>query len=117
MRTQTPPEQHAEVPPAAEPPCRSAKAQAPAVGPGVSEPALSSRPQPDLSARPRLHVPDRQQLLPPMTIDEVLEPDHPARSVWDYVQGLDLTLLYDRIRARGSRAGRPACDPRLLVAL
>ena len=60
---------------------------------------------------------DRQQLLSPMTIDELLEPDHPARAVWSYVQGLDLTPLYDRIRARGHLAGRPAIDPRLLAAL
>jgi transposase len=52
-----------------------------------------------------------------MTIDELLEPDHPARAVWAYVEGLDLTPLYDRIRARGHVAGRPAIDPRLLVAL
>jgi transposase len=30
---------------------------------------------------------------------------------------LDLSVLYNRIRARGSLAGRPAIDPRLLVAL
>jgi transposase len=30
---------------------------------------------------------------------------------------LDLTPLYDRIRARGNVAGRPPIDPRLLVAL
>ncbi|HSU84258.1 MAG TPA: IS1182 family transposase, partial [Thermoanaerobaculia bacterium] len=52
-----------------------------------------------------------------MTIDELLEPDHPARAVWSYVERLDLTPLYDRIRARGHSAGRPAIDPRLLVAL
>jgi transposase len=52
-----------------------------------------------------------------MTIDELLEADHPARDVWSYVQNLDLTPLYARIRARGSIAGRPAIDPRLLVAL
>ena len=45
------------------------------------------------------------------------KPDHPARAVWSYVEGLDLTFLYDRIRARGSVAGRPPIDPRLLVAL
>jgi transposase len=52
-----------------------------------------------------------------MTIDELLEPGHPARAVWSYVQQLDLTPWYDRIRARGCLAGRPAIDPRLLVAL
>jgi transposase len=68
-------------------------------------------------AQPRLHSPNRQQLLSPLTIDELLEADHPARAVWSYVEGLDLAPLYDRIRARGSLAGRPAIDPRLLVAL
>lgn len=72
---------------------------------------------PQRDAQPRLHSPDRQQLLSPLTIDELLEADHPARAVWSYVEGLDLTPLYDRIRARGSLAGRPAIDPRLLVAL
>jgi transposase len=64
-----------------------------------------------------MHSPNRQQLLSAKTIDELLEPDHPARAVWAYVEGLDLTPLYDRIRARGSLAGRPAIDPRLLLAL
>jgi len=52
-----------------------------------------------------------------MTIDELLEPNHPARAVWAYVERLDLAPLYDCIRARGRVAGRPAIDPRLLVAL
>src|SRR5579883_3361631 len=62
-------------------------------------------------APPRLSVPDRQQLLSAMTIDELLEPDLPARAVWAYVEGLDLTPLFDHIRARGRVAGRPAIDP------
>lgn len=95
----------------------AAKDRTGAVGsPGV-DPAPPPRPEPDLSTPPRLSVPDRLQLLSAKTIDELLEPDHPARAVWSYVQQLDLTLFYDRIRARGSLAGRPAIDPRLLVAL
>jgi transposase len=52
-----------------------------------------------------------------MTLDQLIEPDHPARSVWRFVQGLDLTPLYQRIASRQHRAGRPASDPRVLVAL
>jgi transposase len=73
--------------------------------------------QPEIQDPPRMHSPNRQQLIPTKTIDELLEPDHPARAVWAYVEDLDLTVLYNRIRARGSLAGRPAIDPRLLVAL
>ena len=117
MRTQTPRGRGTEVPAKIEAPSHSAKGQAPAAGPGVSQAAPAQGTEPARPAPPRLHVPDRQQLLSSMTIDELLEADHPARAVWAYVEALDLTPLYDRIRARGSRAGRPATDPRLLVAL
>jgi transposase len=60
---------------------------------------------------------DRQQLLFPMTIDDLLEADHPGRAVWRFAEGLNLTVLYDRIRARAPIAGRQPIDPRILVAL
>src|SRR5437764_8168163 len=106
-----------EIPPPIEEARSSATAQASAMGPTVSEAARPTCAEPDRTAPPRLSVPDRQQLLSAMIIDELLEPDHPARAVWAYVEGLDLTPLFDRIRARGRVAGRPAIDPRLLVAL
>lgn len=43
--------------------------------------------------------------------------DHRARTVWEFVSGLDLSAFYDRIRARGETAGRPATDPKILLAL
>jgi transposase len=88
----------------------------PAAAAAAPAPAPASR-APDLSLPPRLRTADRQQLLSPLTIDDLLEPDHPARAVWRFAEGLDLSALYDRIRARGQTAGRPALDPRILVAL
>src|SRR4051794_28971948 len=118
MSSQQHPEQRAaEIAPSIEGPDPAATASAPAVGSSGPEAAAPARPDPDRNAPPRLHSPDRQQVLSPRTIDELLEADHPARAVWSYVAGLDLTPLYDRIRARGTVAGRPAIDPRLLVAL
>lgn len=67
--------------------------------------------------RPRLCTADRQKIIPAMPLDQLIEPDHPARSVWRFVEGLDLSLLYDRIRSRDNTPGRPATDPRILVAL
>jgi transposase len=52
-----------------------------------------------------------------MPLDQIIEPDHPARAVWRFVEELDLSLLYDRIRSRDNTPGRPATDPRILVAL
>lgn len=117
MRPSKPAQQSAgESPLPPEEACPSGKDRHSAVAPNAHQPA-SPRPEPDLSTPPRLSVPDRQLLLPCQTIDELLEPDHPARAVWDYVQQSDLAPLYDRIRARGSVAGRPAIDPRLLVSV
>jgi transposase len=116
MSSQQHPEQSAaEIATSIKGPDPAATAQAPAVG--SPDPEVPARPGPDRDAPPRLHSPDRQQILSSMTIDELLEADHPARAVWSYVEGLDLAPWYDRIRARGSVAGRPAIDPRLLVAL
>jgi transposase len=92
-----------------------------AVGPAavlpVSDGAAPAKPGPDLAFPPRLRTANRQQVLSPMLIDDLLEPDHPARAVWRFAEGLDLTALYDRIRARGPTAGRPPIDPRILVGL
>jgi len=47
----------------------------------------------------------------------LLAPQHLARTVWEFVQGLDLTSLLETIRSVEGRPGRPAIDPKLLVAL
>jgi len=52
-----------------------------------------------------------------MPLDNLIEPDHPVRKVWRFTEQIDLSVLYDSIRARGSRPGRSPIDPRLLVAL
>jgi transposase len=85
--------------------------------PAAPEAATPLKPPPDLSAPPRLRTADRYQLLSPLLIDDLLETNHPARSVVAFVEELDLSVLYDRIRARGGTAGRPAIDPRILVAV
>jgi transposase len=105
------------IPPIIEEAHRSATAHTSERIPTVSQAARPTRAEPDRTVPPRLSVPDRQQPLSARIIDELLEPDHPARVVWTYVEELDLTPLFDRIRARGRVAGRPAIDPRLLVSL
>ena len=66
---------------------------------------------------PRLRLADRQQILPPLPLDQLLDSDHQARIVWDFCLGLDLACLYDQIRSRQGGPGHPAIDPRLCVAL
>ena len=52
-----------------------------------------------------------------MDIDSPIGEDHPARVIWAYVEGLDLSELEDRIKARGEQARSPSDSPRLLLAL
>jgi transposase len=46
-----------------------------------------------------------------------LTPEHHARTVWTFIEGLDLTPLLDQVRAVEGGPGRSATDPQVLVAL
>src|SRR5262249_43901755 len=68
--------------------------------------------------RPRLRTANRHQVVfRAAAIDELIPSDHPARTVWDYVQGLDLSPLYQSIKAVEGHPGRPPIDPKILTAL
>jgi transposase len=56
-------------------------------------------------------------LFQPCELDKLVDPDHPAVALWEVTGRLDLSKFQDAILARGSRPGRSATDPRLLVAL
>lgn len=68
--------------------------------------------------QPRLRVPERRQIeMHWRSLDELLEPDHPARMVWMAVCGLNLDRWLSQIKAVERNVGRNATDPRLMVAL
>jgi transposase len=70
------------------------------------------------TAIPRLQRPERQQMrMDVRALDQLLPPDHVARTVWAYVEGLDLSPLLARIKAVVGRPGQPTIDPRLLLSL
>jgi transposase len=52
-----------------------------------------------------------------MPLEDLLTPEHHARTIWQFVEGLDLSPLLAAIRAVEGGPGRPATDPRLWVAL
>jgi transposase len=67
---------------------------------------------------PRLRQPERDQIeLRAVDLDSLLASDHPARLIWGYVEGLDLSRLYATIKAREGTPGHPPIDPRLMLAL
>src|SRR3954463_4219975 len=67
--------------------------------------------------KPRLRTVDRQQLLPAMPLEDLLDTDYQARVIWDFVVQLDLSPLYAQPRSVEGGPGRPAIDPRILVAV
>jgi transposase len=87
--------------------------------PGCESSAPKATPEPIRApGAPRLREANRTQIcLRPLDLEGLLPEDHRARIVWAYVEGLDLTPLYQAIPAVDGEAGRPATAPKLLLAL
>ena len=67
---------------------------------------------------PRLASIDRSQLvLHTIDVEHLIEEDHSARSIWQVVGRLDLSLYHARISAVEGHAGRNHTAPRLLISL
>ena len=66
-----------------------------------------AKPQADAPlGAPRLREPQRDQVeLRAVDIESLIGEDHPVRVIWAYVEGLDLSELENRIKARGARPG------------
>jgi len=79
---------------------------------------LATDEQPVANGVPRLRRPDRRQMsMRTASLDSMLPEDHQARIVWEYVEGLDLSSLYEGMRCVEGRCGRDATDPRIHMAL
>lgn len=66
----------------------------------------------------RVMSPQRDQVeLRAVDLESLLVADHPVRTVWAFVQSMDLAPLYARIKSVAGRGGAPAIDPTILVAL
>jgi transposase len=78
-------------------------------------------PKPELPTRPeaaRVVRPVRTQLeWVPRSLDDALPQGHLARSIWAFVERLELGSFYASVRAVVDGPGRPASDPRVLLAL
>lgn len=61
---------------------------------------------------------ERQQVeLRVFHLDGAIPGDHPVRAIWAFVEGVDLSGLYEGMAAVEGRAGRPAIDRKILLAL
>ncbi len=91
-----------------------------------SEASLLANPLPGLSLQPsgppptvpRPRHPQRQQVeMQCLALEDLLEPTHPARAVWEAVCAPNLHAWLKDIQAVEGQPGRDATDPRLRVAL
>src|SRR3954447_9776773 len=84
----------------------------------ASDQPPEAEPAPPTRGRPRLRTANRDQIVfRAAPLDDLIPDDHPARIVWDYVEGLDLRPLYDRIKAVERGPGRAPIDPKILMTL
>jgi transposase len=68
--------------------------------------------------RARVQRAERNQVeFRPSCLENLLPDEHRARSIWEALEALDLSGFYVDIDAREGSAGRPAIDPRILIAL
>ena len=66
----------------------------------------------------RTKRPERTQVeMQLLSLDQLVDADHRVRVVWQYVESLDLTELYEPIKATVDHVGRDPIDPQILFAL
>jgi transposase len=58
-----------------------------------------------------------QLLLRPVDLDALVAADHVARTMWRFIEGLDLSAFHSAIKAREGEPGRSATDPKILLTL
>jgi transposase len=84
----------------------------------AGDPPPTGRLDAPASGKPRLRTANREQIVfRAAPLDAPIPNDHPARVVWDYVEGLDLAPWYGRIKAVERGAGRAPIDPKILLTL
>src|SRR5437763_422869 len=83
--------------------------------PGLERGCIAPVPSaaPATPVRPRVKPVDRSQLTWQMLdVERLIEPDHPARAIWELVGRLKLDGFYASIEALEGTAGRTPWDPR-----
>lgn len=58
-----------------------------------------------------------QQFMEITDLEGMIEADDPVRAIWAFVERLDLTGYYAKIKSKLGQAGSPSYDPRVEIAL
>jgi transposase len=70
------------------------------------------------SVKRRVNSPVRNQVIMRCSsLDDLIPEDHRVRTIWDYVQQLDLSQIFKKIQVVEGGVGRSATDPYILLTL
>ena len=84
----------------------------------VAKAMPSEKLTPMIPTQARLRRPVRNQVeMILRDLDSLIPEAHPVRSIWEFLQGLDLAAFYSSIKVALDVPGRPASDPEVLLAL
>jgi transposase len=68
--------------------------------------------------KPRILQATRNQIeIQFSSLDDQIDENHPVRQIWSYVEKLDLSTALNLIKSVDGNVGRPAIDPKILIAL
>ena len=86
--------------------------------PSVPQSSATGSKTPNPTGAPRVLMAERNQIaLRPVDLEATVGPEHAVRNVWAFVERVDLSALYGEIGSMEGQAGRPAIDPKILMAL
>lgn len=69
---------------------------------------------PDLKMRP---IERNQYFMETVNLESMVAQDDMVRAIWAFVEKLDLSAYYNKIKSKVDRAGSPACNPKVLLAM
>lgn len=68
--------------------------------------------------KPRVRSPVRNQIeFVNLSLDDLIPEDHHVRNIWYYINQMDLSLFFNKILSTSCNPGRPATDPKILLAI
>jgi transposase len=84
----------------------------------LPEPVKEPKNHESYKGKPRLNSPFRSQIeFINASLDDLIPEDHKVRNIWNYIDQMDLSPILVKIQSTVGNAGRPAIDPKLLLAL
>jgi transposase len=79
---------------------------------------MKDKQEAEAASVPRLEPINRKQfILRSIDVEALIESDHAARNIWEFLGELDLSRFRARVKVVEGRAGRNAWDPRLLISM